>query len=185
MSIECRWEAQEVATHYRRPTLVAFGGVPLWCTELSIGMDEQGRRITRIALPTPRHARFAVGLLRANPVMAMTYTDDEVWTLRVDGFSHVESGSGCEVEFSVAEMQRVDWEGGLTMTEAAITINGRELSPAQSMVIRCAVVGMLTRMVEHQEACGTDAHGIAMRRMYCDRLAEVQDTIHSHVPERP
>ena len=58
------------------------------------------------------------------------------------------------------------------MTEARITINGRELSEAQSLAVRVACLNFQSAMMEPY-ALGGDEAGKDMARAYRDRMSEV------------
>lgn len=58
------------------------------------------------------------------------------------------------------------------MTEAAIMVNGRLLTPAQSMTVRVALSSFVMEMRE-PNALGSDEHGTEMARLYADRALEV------------
>lgn len=60
--------------------------------------------------------------------------------------------------------------------EANVVINGQQLTSAQSMTLRVAVQGMLSRMNE-PDALGTDEHGVFMRKAYRARLGELQELL--------
>jgi len=58
------------------------------------------------------------------------------------------------------------------MTEARITINGKELTPAQSMTVRVALNDFSLSM-QDKNALGADEHGQFMVSAYRSRLSEI------------
>ena len=57
------------------------------------------------------------------------------------------------------------------MTEATITINGHQLTQAQSMTARVALVTMAVNL--KSRGLGDDEHGIAMTEGYLARIHEI------------
>lgn len=63
------------------------------------------------------------------------------------------------------------------MTEADITINGKNLSVGQAMTVRVALESFAMSLV--QEGCGDDEHGKAMTAAYINRIAEIRLKMYS------
>lgn len=57
--------------------------------------------------------------------------------------------------------------------EPLITINGIVLNEGQSMTLRVAVESFIGELMDN--GLGDDAHGIAMKQAYLDRLGEVRE----------
>lgn len=58
--------------------------------------------------------------------------------------------------------------------EARITINGTEISPAMSMTLRVAIESFKSDLVKNPESLGNDAHGLAMHKLYLQRIEELE-----------
>lgn len=58
-----------------------------------------------------------------------------------------------------------------------MTINGRTLNSSESACLRVAVASMLTDLVAEEFPLGNDENGIAMTKIYKDRLGKIQDMI--------
>lgn len=56
--------------------------------------------------------------------------------------------------------------------EAKITVNGQELTTAQSLAVRVALSSYHSEMSSNPDALGNDDHGRRMTAAYRDRLAE-------------
>lgn len=57
--------------------------------------------------------------------------------------------------------------------EARITVNGEELSLAEAMVVRVALACQYMQLRADRKACGPDAHGLEMRRLYLQNTQRV------------
>ena len=70
------------------------------------------------------------------------------------------------------------------MTEPTIMINGKTLTPAESMAVRVAITNVHAAM-SHIDPL--DTHGMAMARAYRDRLGDVLKLMFSddYHPRRP
>ena len=63
----------------------------------------------------------------------------------------------------------VDW------TEAVIRVNGIQLTPGESMTVRCALQAF-ARSLE-ADGLGTDAHGIEMTRLYLANVKSINELL--------
>jgi hypothetical protein len=59
----------------------------------------------------------------------------------------------------------------MAIAEANVTINGRTLTDAQSMTVRCAVETFASSL---SEGLGDDEHGRFMTKAYRDRINEIR-----------
>ncbi|RKD68950.1 hypothetical protein [Rhizobium sp. WW_1] len=57
--------------------------------------------------------------------------------------------------------------------EASVTINGKQLSSAQAMTLRVAVMNFFSEMTGDPHVLGDDEHGVTMTRLYKEHCAEI------------